>query len=133
MDVVKNVKGISDQFVGLMGKHIIINVLWKLRHARVIQELVFGIKENVENVMWNVEVMERRIPKNVFQNVVLYVAKRQKIVKDALIDVEMLILPICHMTCEWTNATPIDGKYIFALNKHEPSIWPIIRCISYVL
>ena len=129
MDVVKDVKGISDQFVGLMGKHIKVNILWKLLHARVIQELVFGIMENVENVI----IADcRRIPKNVFQNVALYVAKRQKIVKDALIIVEMLILPICHMTCEWTNATPIDGKYIFALNKHEPSIWPI-RCISYVL
>ena len=80
--------GLTAQFVALMGKRIVTNVIWKLRHARLIQILVDGIMENVENVF--IAMMEGRIPKDVFQNVVLHVAAGQKILKDAFKNVEMI-------------------------------------------
>ena len=91
--------GLSDQFVGEMGKHIIMNVFWKK------QELVDGIIINVENVL--IAMMEGGIPEDVFQNVVVHVAARIEILEVAVVDVKILKL---HMSYEWTNDTPIDVK-----------------------
>ena len=80
-NAIENVIGLTNQFVGLMGIHIETNVIWKLLHARVNQEFVDGIIENVENVI--IALMEGMISMDVFQNVDVHVAERQKILKDA--------------------------------------------------